>query len=440
MEVTELRQPSTTDRVANESILTPDKSIQSISAGREGHSDGHTDGLMSPPPKPYGHTRPLSFAARNGNRLSLSFPIQLPDRERGGRQTPNSSASFSSHNSPVKEFVPTPSPKDSAGFMVTLAAQERHVLELKEELKRAEDELKKLKRQWAVYEGSKKKAQLKQVEQLGPVPVTPLGTNTVENDVEISAATRRSSELDRRKALLASTMKDSRRKIMTGGHTRTLSLLSPDRSSYDVHPSPIFGLTSDDESRDAITVVPRPVMPDTSQGLSRINSNRARHSYHDSATNGVKQIAEDIKAGLWTFMEDLRQATVGEEAVQLPNTQSGSEQTAFSFPGKKNNGGSPAGSHRPYVTPLRSVSHEKSSCGGPQIESSKKPATVKTQSQTPKHSVATTIPAELDDDDWANWDSPISKGTSPRWSDSTTMSSQDAGTRTPNTIRFDSQH
>jgi hypothetical protein len=53
-------------------------------------------------------------------------------------------------------------------------------------------------------------------------------------------------------------------------------------------------------------------MPDTSQGITKINTNRARH-YQGRVTHNAKLTAEDVKAGLWTFLEDLRQATVGEE-------------------------------------------------------------------------------------------------------------------------------
>jgi hypothetical protein len=176
---------------------------------------------------------------------------------------------------------------------------------LKEELNRAEVDLKKLKRQWAVHEGSKKRAELKNVEPLRSVYMASTATTVPGRDEsEDSASARRSSEIDRRKALLANVTKDSRRKIITGGHTRTLSLLSPARSSYDGFPSPASILNSDNDSEHNINdKASSPVMPDITQGPTKVKSNQIRHSYHDSATNGVKQIAEDIKAGLWTFSE-----------------------------------------------------------------------------------------------------------------------------------------
>jgi hypothetical protein len=450
MEVTERRR-SSTDRAVVEAILTPDNAIQPPPAERIGQV--HNGGSMFPPPKPSrGHTRPLSFAARSGNRLSLSFPIQLPGRERGGStgQTPTSSTSTTSQQFPSAEAATIPSPKDSAGFMEALAAQERRVLELKEELNRAEGDLKKLKRQWALHEGSKKRAEIKHTEQLRPIQIAPTGINLGSSETEEAVAIRRSTEMDRRKALLATVAKDSRRKIITGGHTRTLSLLSPDRSSYDGYASPASALNSDTESLYSNPAMPRSTtMPDTSQNITRVNSDRIRHSYHDSATNGVKQIAEDLKAGLWTFMEDLRQATVGEEAIKDPAAQSSSDSMSGKSLSHKRSKGSLVGgeleSNRSHLrsksASSRSRSRDNSTRAKNQdIGNTSKLKAAKSKTQTPqsaKLAVATSGPAELDDDDWANWDSPISKSASPRWSNSTTLSQDTAGT--PGTTRFDHQ-
>lgn len=47
---------------------------------------------------------------------------------------------------------PMPLPNDSNGILVALASQERKVLELREELQKAEDDLKKLKKQWTHHD------------------------------------------------------------------------------------------------------------------------------------------------------------------------------------------------------------------------------------------------------------------------------------------------
>jgi septal ring factor EnvC (AmiA/AmiB activator) len=71
-------------------------------------------------------------------------------------------------------------PNDSNGFLVALAGQERRVLELKEELQKAEDELKRLKKQWAHHEAHKKKAEIRHVEQLQPLQTVVTGGSSDE--------------------------------------------------------------------------------------------------------------------------------------------------------------------------------------------------------------------------------------------------------------------
>ena len=64
--------------------------------------------------------------------------------------------------SPVRESFPTvpesvPSGQTDTNFLTAIAAQERRVLELKEDLVRAEADLRKLKVQWAQHEAQKKR-------------------------------------------------------------------------------------------------------------------------------------------------------------------------------------------------------------------------------------------------------------------------------------------
>ena len=64
---------------------------------------------------------------------------------------------------------PSPEKKalyDSNTFLTALASQERRVLELKEELQKAETDLEKLKRQWTTHEAAKKRNELRQIEPL----------------------------------------------------------------------------------------------------------------------------------------------------------------------------------------------------------------------------------------------------------------------------------
>jgi hypothetical protein len=375
--------------------------------------------LMSPPPVPGPRVRPVSFASRKNNRLSISFPVQASEIAASASQTPITSSPSTRASSPKLDISSNISFEDAGGFMVALAAQERRVLELKEELSRAELELRKLKHQWAIHEKNKKRAEINHIQRLEPLQSTSASSPIYNNDEE--STIKRSLELDRRKALLAGVNRDSRRKVITGGHTRTLSLLSPDRSTYGQYPNILSSTETTSESQTGETSIPRSLtMPDTSQGLTKINSTRARHSYQGVAANSAKQIAEGVKAGLWTFLEDLRQATVGEEALQ----ESASAFDASRIPrgiSKRTSKGSLKGGE-----PVRSPREKSTSSARTTILKSESERAIPAPSSASASQAKVPETPSSVDDDWLNWDSPSSKSASPRWSNSTSLSSDDA--------------
>lgn len=429
MDTTKQQQASSSPLAASPTIFSANDMPPAIP---EATSAPGEESSMLPPPVPEPRSRPLSLASKKNNRLSISFPVQPSETIPPGRQTPTQNSAFPS---PITANQSTlPSPQDSAGFMVALAGQERKVFELREELNRAEAELKKLKTQWAIHEADKKRAEIRLVRRLEPMQLeeTIQGQATPLGDEDIA---RRSAELDRRKAILAANVtKVSRRKIITGGHTRALSLLSPDRSPNGQYPS----FETVERTRDNIEVgpglpgIPRKMtMPDTSQGLSRVTSDRARHSYQGSTTIGVKQIAEDLKAGLWTFMEDLRQATVGEEALE--RSPIGGESSRFADGAAASNGGLKKASHGPITKKSTSRDRGTASTSKAVPVSKAKNTVIQTQPQTqpvhpstPPPNKTISMSTSTVDDDWSNWDSPSSKEASPRWSNSTMPSSDDA--------------
>jgi hypothetical protein len=325
------------------------------------------------------------------------------------------------------------------------------VLELKEELEKAEADLTKLKRQWAVHEAHKKKAEIRHVEQLQPLQT--VATEGAFNE-DGTIKTRQSAELDRRKALLSNiNTKESRRKVISGGHTRTLSLLSPERSNYPRPFPPVRENSS--ESQGSQSSFPRSTtMPDTSQGITRVGSHRARPlSYQGGLTHGAKQVAEDVKAGLWTFLEDLRQATVGDEAVNGTMNRASTEHTSKGpmRKGSKSSllgadkGRSQKGNANSQTQSPRTPSPRTwdSLTGGnnalldaagslwPDVEQSQAAAKTATPAKKSR-TLSLAAPALDDDDDWSNWDSPTPK--SPRWSGSTTVSEDPA---TPSSGKID---
>jgi hypothetical protein len=380
------------------------------------------------------HARTLSYTPRLTNRLSLSFPVATTSVE-SPRPTPTSSNTSSVPGTPA-EIIPPPSPSDPSGFLVALAGQERRVLELKEELQKAEADLEKLKMQWAQHERMRKRAEIRHVEPLQPLQT--VVTDDGRTSEEADGATRHSIEMDRRKALLNST-KEPRRKVITGGHTRTLSLLSPDRSNYTRPFPPVK--ESEAESKD---LARSPTMPDTSQGITKITTNRARNSYQGGVTHNARQIAVDVKAGLWTFLEDLRQATVGDEPITGKTSRSSAEppQNGLNRRGSRS---SPLSNERARRAPSpRGVSSTRTwdsltgsnsvllDAGGtyyvdtsPRHES--KPSTAA------KGTSIRPLSPSVDDDDWSNWDLPDPK--SPRWSGSTELSEPATPPRSNNDSR-----
>ncbi|KAE9364536.1 hypothetical protein N431DRAFT_355015 [Stipitochalara longipes BDJ] len=429
------RRKSSLDRASIESILKPGEQTQPAAAPSPhvGNSPNRASFAMAPPPRPViKHTRALSYTPRNSNRLSLSFPVATStNSSESSRPTPTSSkptpTSSTIPSLPLTPAeVPEASPSDSNGFLVALAGQERRVLELKEELEKAEADLAKLKRKWALHEAQKKKAEVKRVEQLQPLQaiVTP------SSKEEIPSTPRQSAE-ERRKATLTSletpknsldAPKEVRRKF-SGQHMRALSLLSPERSNFTQSFPPV-----QESGAEASPMPKSATMPDII--IPKKMPPRSRNSYHGGVTTGAKQIAEDFKAGVWTFLEDLRQATVGDEAVNGTTTRSTLD--AHNGPARRGSKSSLLSndkrrSHSPRVESPRTW--DSLTGNSPLLDAAGSLWSDMDQSHqsamTPlpgKKSRPLSLAAPINDldDDWSNWDSPTPK--SPRWSGSTTLS------------------
>jgi hypothetical protein len=267
------------------------------------------------------HSRSMSSAdvVRQGKRLSLQFPIQPA----AGSNSP----SFSPRSRP-QSWVATPAPIPSPeavsppepNILAVVAAQERFVLELKEELAKAEDDLKMLKKHYATQEAIKQRNDIRKVTQLQPLNTT-LANSTPNQDEEVSSTLWMQKEMERRKALFNST-KTSQRKTFTGSrHLRTLSLLSPESTYSPSFPQPAD--VGDDESTLG-TMRPPPVprsatSPDIHNHVpvngEKFEISGLNNAQRDALLRTGKQMATDFKDGLFNFIEDIRQATVGEDGV-----------------------------------------------------------------------------------------------------------------------------
>ncbi|KAK4544292.1 hypothetical protein LTR36_004502 [Oleoguttula mirabilis] len=283
------------------------------------------------------HSRTISAATDSAptrpNRFSLSFPVQPP-----GASSPTRLSQSPTRDAPavVPEALASPTGPTDTTFLHAIATQERRVLELKEELQRAEADLNQLKRHWAQHEANKKRNDARRITKLEPLQAT---QPTVDTEAEADSANARAQqEMERRKALLSGGRVSNRTVFSGSRHTRTLSLLSP--ASGEV--KPIARQAIPPPRKDSLSsTTKRSVEPDTLRHKRPALLARASTTpdlttevaetadrnidLPDNLQNGIdheillrtgKKMANDFRDGLWTFFEDLRQATVGDEATQ----------------------------------------------------------------------------------------------------------------------------
>jgi hypothetical protein len=256
-----------------------------------------------------------------GKRLSLQFPIQpATGASSPGTNSPRSRPS--SWVAPSKVLTPeSQAPPSEAEILGVLAAQERYVLELTEELSKAKDDLETLKKVYATHEAKKRRNDVRK-----PVPLQPVNTlidisSDNEKEDESGATTPMQKEMERRKALLSNT-KSSQRKVFSGSrHLRTLSLLSPDKANAPSFPQPL-DLQGDEPPSKQPEPAPRSsTSSDRTKQLIDVGPNERYDMaglptiQREQLIRAGTQMANDFKNGLFTFIEDIRQATVGDEAA-----------------------------------------------------------------------------------------------------------------------------
>lgn len=344
------------------------------------------------------HSRSASAASGHRKRLSLSFPILPPATAtpRSIHQSPFTASPVSA--SPVSSPPPYQrgsiaaaadvSPADSAAFLTALASQERRVLELREELGKAESELGRLKKQWAVHEASRKRHELS----------SSLNSAFITGEAGAAGLTSPTSREEyqlRRKATLSSaqTAGGPPRKILPSQrHQRTLSLVSshppkpapPPTSAPAVHPPkrPVSGSF-------AVPMVPQPSTPVANPRPLSLTSDPKRHSQ-----DALLRVAEGFKEGLWTFIQDIREATVGDDINTSPQSA-------------------------PAPAPVSRTNSMRRTSSGTSVSSLGRAAGKK-----PAHKPAPKESSLIDFDHWEDHAEPASASTSTsnRWSTSTTLS------------------
>ncbi len=209
-----------------------------------------------------------------------------------------------------------PDSGDTSSFLTALASQERLVLELREHLHRAELDLGKLKKQWALHEATKRQLQ-------------PLNTSISDSRLVDDEESSRSSREQERQRVVKVGRNNSQRKVFSGSrHMKTLSLLSPTATTDQETNPPSSAKPPKIRPENAKRQSPPDTVTEESEAVanpSTIASTTPAETPimnhpRDVILDTGKQLVGDFRQGLWTFFEDLRQATVGEEAVSGSNS------------------------------------------------------------------------------------------------------------------------
>ncbi|KAL5372444.1 hypothetical protein DPSP01_013504 [Paraphaeosphaeria sporulosa] len=423
------KRSSTPDDKERASGAAPSSTVAASQQTSGAASTSSTLSHPSPTPDMHSHARSMSHAdiVRQGKRLSLQFPIQPAA---AGSSSPAIPSPRSRPQSWIAAPSPVPSPDSTSAetnILNIIAAQERFVLELKEELTKAEQDLKTLKKHYATQEAVKVRNDLRKVTKLQPLN-TSLANHGLDQDDEDGSSSWMQKEMERRKALLSAKATQRGGKVFSGSrHLRTLSLLSPDKNYTPSFPQPL-DLRHDDPPTPATSTstasLQRPAIP-TRQSASPDIANQIANTVNgerydlgglsniqrEALLRTGKQMANDFKDGFFTFIEDIRQATVGDDAI---NAAEGSAPGTVRDAATK--GTRKASENRPTLN--RASSSKKSAPSKVDIgdefwkehglsEPKASPTHKKThalkQTRTPQKQTA----SQADDfDSWDNWETP----------------------------------
>lgn len=325
--------------------------------------------------------------------------------------------------------------------MTALAAQERRVLELKEELSKAEKELEGLKNQWATHESTKRRNESRRMHHMRPMSISSAKNVDLGDDPDGSSAWMY-EEMEKRKALLGNNSKPSHRRVFSGSrHTKELSLLSPIKTQSNDVVHVIADEIDERRARDPVKKVIPPVqsiltLDSTSLvggpvlNLDQRGRNRSRSPQREDLLRTGKQVATDLRDGLWTFFEDLRQAAVGDEpraghnssTMRAPNSARPTPQRIS--PSRAN--GKSVTQDTEHGSEAANSFWKDHGLAEPKILSTSaatKPAKVR----TPQKPVLNTF--DSDGDSWEAWDSPTSPARSAKKGNSSVVSANSS----PNT-------
>ncbi|PNS16551.1 hypothetical protein CAC42_285 [Sphaceloma murrayae] len=419
-------------------------------------------------------TRMSMAEIRKQKRFTLTLPItaNLNAFQPSGLPSPTRSTAAAVTPS---EDAARPTTPSEPNFLTALAAQERRVLELKEELVKAEQVLHKLKKEWAMYEVNKKRQDIRDSRKArsarhGQQASSAASIKSNESDAQSDRAAR---EAEQRRAMHYQA-KTAQRKVFSGSkHARALSLLSPDpmdgRFPQTLPAHNADGPTAALIPRDGVQPSAPRTVPHQRVMSGEMRRSKSAEEYADNIDmpqevliRAGRQMASDFKDGLWTFLEDLRQVTVGDEAAaaghrpraQRPDVNIAIPQAMANKPEKrpKSMVASPSRTQRSKRMPnpeqqdrnnmgASLVEHaspkdsavgfdeaNKTNRGLVDIDAPSSPTTKRTPRKraTSRPEASRRLPAEQDDADaWDHWDSPQTQSDASMTKDSSNQRSDE---------------
>jgi len=267
---------------------------------------------------------PQSLSSRSipnkGKSTSLNLP-QQPLYVLSQRQDPAASQVSGTLATTIGSAV---LPPIDIHLLTALAAQERRVLELKEELLKAEEDLNRLKKQWTSQESSKRRGEGRRVHYLRRLSSSAAKTTLTEVNLDDSSVWMY-EEMGRRKALM-SNARLSQRTVFSGSrHTRAFLLLAPVTMPGDTSSTKSVDGLNTRRSRES-QKRPNPSLRSwtTSHLLELPHENpdeaaaitpRSSQSPEREIFRNGKKMATDFGEGLWTLFEDLKQVAIGDEGL-----------------------------------------------------------------------------------------------------------------------------
>ena len=370
---------------------------------------------------------PTAIPAANPSRIGTKhLSIDVPSQSLPNISSPKRSAEHSpwastptQHSAPGRDSTSTPTStlserrasvfsSDTDPLLRLIAARERRVLELKEEMAREEAELAKLKTQWASQEARRKRSEMRRAEPMRAMH-SPHKSSHGSFPAAAAGQSRGSQDSAETDASGTTARPTTRTKFEGGRHLRALTLTGKEGGSSQAtsaNGTPRAG-TPSPPLDPASAPAPRRASRDQSRDRDRPVPAKTAHPANGPGAAGT--LMGDLRENLWTFIEDLKQATVGEEATVSPGKAP---------PPVKTNGANAS----PVVPPRMDSLGKRASMPPPRTKGVMAGSAASTPTPRPQQqprppprppTLARTDLVDEDADAWGIWESPVGEGKTP---------------------------